>query len=210
MFGGRLQILDWARQRVLAGILWPGQRIDNIPRRPASVRRPADTMESRHELKLRSRWPPFWPAWPGPARRTVSGGLRARRFLQVRAGKPTVQAPPNTASSGPIDKFAAIPVRQTSGVFTHLCAHGQHLHQDPAGGQAAHGLSLRLSGARDHLRLWYNPFYGRGRFQRARGETCACAKPEPANKPLQGAREGISSSAPQFTSFGPALGGQTL
>jgi hypothetical protein len=84
-----------------------------------------------------------------------------------------------------IDKLPAIQVTtNTSGVFTNLSLASEHLVKIRLDGKALTSFRFSFEGRGDHLRLWYNPFYGSWSLSDVHpGEKCSCPKTKASNKP---------------------------
>lgn len=104
-----------------------------------------------------------------------------------------------------IDSLPAIPIStNASGVFTNLSLATNHVVKIQLDGKPLTSFRFTFKDRGDHLRLWYNPFYGTWSLSDVRtGERCACPR-KPSNHALQPTPDGAGSSAARFTSTGPA------
>lgn len=77
-----------------------------------------------------------------------------------------------------LDKLAPVLVRTNgSGVFTNVSLAGEHSIIIRLDGKPLTSFRFSFKGRADHLRLWYNPFYGTwSLWDVRRGEKCACPK----------------------------------
>jgi hypothetical protein len=80
-----------------------------------------------------------------------------------------------------IDKLTRVLVTtNVSGVFTNLSLAREHLVKIRLDGKPPASFRFSFKGRGDHLRLWYNPFYGSWSLSDVRpGENCACPKATP-------------------------------
>lgn len=81
-----------------------------------------------------------------------------------------------------IDEHPALTVTtNSSGVFTNLSLTGKHLVTIRLDGKPLTSFRFTFEGRSQHLRLWYNEFYGTWSLSDVRaGEKCACASPTPS------------------------------
>jgi hypothetical protein len=77
-----------------------------------------------------------------------------------------------------LDNLPAVLVTtNVSGVFTNLSLAGEHAVTIRLDGKPLTSFRFSFKGRGDHLRLWYNPFYGSWSLLDVRpGEKCACPK----------------------------------
>jgi hypothetical protein len=70
-----------------------------------------------------------------------------------------------------------------SGLFTNLSRSAEHLVRIRVDGKPLTSFRFSFKGRGDHLRLWYNPFYGSWSLSEVRpGEKCACPESKSSNK----------------------------
>jgi hypothetical protein len=93
-----------------------------------------------------------------------------------------------------IDDLPALQITtNASGVFTNLSLASRHLVKIQLDGKPLTSFRFSFIGRGDHLRLWYNPFYGSWSLSDVRpGEKCSCPKTGASNKPAAG-NAGIAS-----------------
>ena len=86
-----------------------------------------------------------------------------------------------------IDNLPAFRVSTNlSGVFTNLSLTARHSVRIQLDGKPLTSFHFTFQKRGDHLRLWYNPFYGTWSLSDVRpGEPCACPKPDAPLKSLQ-------------------------
>lgn len=86
-----------------------------------------------------------------------------------------------------IDGLPAIHVStSSSGVFTNLSSTDKHLVKINLDGKLLTSFRFGFDAPGDHLRLWYNPFYGTWSLTPVRrGEKCACPKAERSRQRLR-------------------------
>jgi hypothetical protein len=87
-----------------------------------------------------------------------------------------------------LDKLAPVPVTTNgSGVFTNLSLAGEHSVKIRLDGKPLTSFRFSFKDRGDHLRLWYNPFYGSWSLSDVLpGEKCACPKPKASNQAASG------------------------
>jgi len=83
-----------------------------------------------------------------------------------------------------IDKLQPVLVTtNASGVFTNLSLAGEHLVRIRVDAKPLTSFRFFFKGRGDHLRLWYNPFYGSWSLSNVRpGERCACPGAKSSNQ----------------------------
>jgi hypothetical protein len=86
------------------------------------------------------------------------------------------------------DKLAPVLVTtNVSGVLTNLSLVGEHSVKIRLDGKPLSSFRFSFKGRGDHLRLWYNPFYGSWSLSDVPpGEKCACPKRKASNQAASG------------------------
>ena len=87
-----------------------------------------------------------------------------------------------------IDKLAPVLVTtNASGVFTNLSLAGEHSVSIRFDGKRLTSFRFSFKDRGDHLRLWYNPFYGSWSLSDVRpGQKCACPQAKASNQAASG------------------------
>src|SRR5262245_36538030 len=100
-----------------------------------------------------------------------------------------------------LDKLAPVLVTtNTSGVFTNLALAGEHSIRIRLDGKPLASFKFSFDGRGDHLRLWYNPFYGSWSLSDVRsGDRCACPKAKASTQAASGSERWQLSSMPDVS-----------
>ena len=87
-----------------------------------------------------------------------------------------------------IDKLAPVLVAtNASGVLTNLSLAGEHSVSIRLDGKRLTSFRFSFKDRGDHLRLWYNPFYGSWSLSDVRpGQKCACPQAKASNQAASG------------------------